>query len=770
MQSQIVPFASIKKLVSGVNKFSLFWTDDASLLIQCKFPLFLFFHALRSCKVKKVIFSLQIIKHFSTEKIALEITDKYGSRSLSSLLSNQMNSTNEEIIQVLQKLLRYISTRRISEKAVLEQISSWIESCIGIDAVFKIMRTFKIEKCIQIMKLPIIISILSQEHYDRLVVNCLGGEGFLERAIDSRNRDTVRDFIEMLKEINVGILDWELNQLLQHAFTLDDNFYACRFTLPCFPDPIDCAPGREFNIITFKCSLRFFTSVPLNVNNKNDYLSFLKRQNWQEGLLYSACKTGKHKNIDWILIFLKNLISPSLIWQIEPLGYGENTVVTVLMSSGCSDQEICAGLKSLIAAGLPFHYLWDHFSSENCPISWIANCDITETEKGMFNDKLLESYSLIDVFNEIFVRYDKSDAIRITNCFKSDTMLEEVLSSNKALLFTLYESRFRRFLDFFIRYLLIKSQETPAEEINKNEIPVNVVFDLLTRLGTNPARMSCCEETIQMTTVNIKTILAEFDQRKDFETLESSQMLSTGSITSDLQQKYTVLLTENGIENGVLNAVLAIGNLDLVFACIRKLLKFPKILSTELTLFNNCDIDVHSSLQTQSKDKKLGDLFEIMFDSKEELLPLNFAFDAPGFENCMDLVFKWHSFDFLFLILYPSSSEHSFQVYINYDRLRPDIEKMNTHERVLRSKFSEEGLLYRACDTLQPENIQWASDFLKSIDECLLEVEMSTIYANGNTLVTFILSSFLRLRAECADDLTENDAGIGIQIVHNIIE
>ena len=713
--------------------------------------LFLFFHALRSGENSKILFSLKILKSYSFYKLELEITGTYQSRPLSSLLPDRTNSIYEEIVLFF---LLLICDKRIRGKLVLDQINSWIES-LKIIPNFKGMQTYEIDECAQIIfDLPKFESVSNSEEYYQIIASYFDGTGLLHRAIQSWNGSVAYNLVNFLSDSSkYKFLEWEMKQLLLTHESFSHIApeilpHISEFTLfysgfGWYPEPDSFEEGQQVFQFTFQCFLGFRKSIPLSLRDRNQYVDFLRKHEWNKGLLYKACETGKHANINWAIKFLKKFMEPSLIWEIEPLDYGKDTIVTALMSSGSNERDIYRELLQFIAERVPFRLLWDHFNSENCPISWIAKSQLTETEKFMFNREFIQYYTLYEIVQEIFLRYNSCDAIRLCEILKNNKIgqiyrLESILSSDRNQLFTDYEARFRRFLVCFIQYLLRNlPNDISTEKINKTNknFPMSCVFDLIHRIETtSDIPVNKIVEAQSAEIESIEKICSTTVQQMDF--FENLKNLSTTTVSSDLLCQYTSQL---GLQKGILNAAWSTANVNFVFGCIRNLLQFPNILLLELMLFNNSYIDVSSELQGQSTSEKIRITFETLFHCQEGCQPINFIFDAAELESCLNLSLKWNSYNFLVLLLYPSSSKLSFTQYIGYD---PDLyyyDKIHKHEQCLRSKFYNRGLIYRACETLQPDNIKWAIDFLGSIDKCLVETEMIKIYETKDASLTNML-------------------------------
>ena len=58
--------------------------------------------------------------------------------------------------------------------------------------------------------------------------------------------------------------------------------------------PLDFHQRENFSFISFKCLSIFYESVSVDAKIRNYYLTLLKNNGWNNGILYSACKTEKH--------------------------------------------------------------------------------------------------------------------------------------------------------------------------------------------------------------------------------------------------------------------------------------------------------------------------------------------------------------------------------------------------------------------------------------------------------------------------------------------
>ena len=608
------------------------------------------------------------------------------------------------------------------------------------------------------------LSISNREKYDQLLTKYFDGRGIIHNAIDAANPEMFNLLIQLLSEYSKSALKMELNNFFKHKSELQKyeiaNVYLNRLYIDVFvkygilgpfPCPLDFHQRENLNFISFKCLSNFYESIPLDAKNRNDYLTLLKNNDWNNGILYSACKTGKHENIEWAMGFLKNLIEPSLIWEIEPLIHGESTVVTVLMTSGGTDKDIYYGLLALIDAKLPFNFFWDKLILQNYPLLWVNKISFTKFEKVEFNDKVIETYSLSRALNEVFRRLDCSDAQSIVYALAhhctSGWLLEETLGTNEFLLFSVYEARFKVFLGVFVRRILHNSRGESSRKFVENEkqnINMSIALELISNLGMNNSCDSSKFKSIEPKLTE-KILQRTFARLKDIEAFGFSDYTSSAAL-----QKYVHQLA---LARGILNTAWLTANVDLVFECVRKLLQFPKFLLFELALFKKSDEGIGSALSIEY-------LLQIMSTWKGESPAFKCVFDVAGLSNCIELSAKWHSFNFLFLILYPSSSKKPFLEYIKYDACVLEVDKINNHKRVLSTNFAGRGLLYRACGTLQQENILWAIGYLSLIDRCLVDAEMTMVYADGKTLLTRLLIAFLDHSSNRHDEITESDAGM----------
>ena len=138
--------------------------------------------------------------------------------------------------------------------------------------------------------------------------------------------------------------------------------------------------------------------------------------------------------------FLKTLIEPSLLWDIEPLSHGEDSVVAVLMSSDGTNEDIYYGLLTLIDAKLPL-FFWDNLNSQNFPLSYVNEGMFTDSEKLEFNENIIKSYSSSRIMKEVAPKNERSAVQRIIYAFRhhftsnSIGLLENTLGSEGDLLF-----------------------------------------------------------------------------------------------------------------------------------------------------------------------------------------------------------------------------------------------------------------------------------------------------------------------------------------------
>ena len=750
-------------------------------------PLFLFFHALRTREISKVLFSLKTLRSYSVENLESEITEMYGSRPLSSVLRNALSSYIEDIDLVVMHILFLLFDKQIRAKTIVDQINSWIIFIEGFQDP-EDLQTFEIDECARfLILLPTLQQCASSEVYDQIVTSHFGGKGLLQRAIESERNSTVFNLVHLLRTKNCELLEWETKHLLSTHKSFSkiapkilpflSNFIIFYIPIGWYPEPLDFNKGldifhfilelysffhqssfekisfetRSFQIIsamTKPDSSSHYrpSSLNLETEDRNAYLNLLKKYGWDNGLLFDACKTGKHENISWSMDFLLNISNQRLLWEIEPLSIGENTLVTELMSSGKTDQDIYRGLLVLMKNGLPFGLLWDHFSLENFTISWIFQSQMTESEKQNFNREIKQCYSTKDLLNVIVLSYDPRDAIIIFRFKHYNKTTNDLLEKS--------EIRFRWFVEFFIWYLFINMTDTTPRGTNKgNGIPINVILKLLFLTETNSPMMfrsyaKDCSEKIE----GKERKLIEICRTKDFEKFKT---ILSQTVTLDSLHEYTSQL---GLKHGILNAAYSLENMDLLFGCIRKLLQFPNILNLEFKLFNK-NFPVVRLVETRGEiiDKNIRAVIETLSDCKEESQPISFFFDAEALAKCVDYGLRCNSFNFLYLILYPDSHLLPFKQYIGY---HPDLsvnDKILTHKQCLDTKFCNRGLLHRACETLQPDNIKWAIDFLGSIDKWLVEFEMTRKYHIGETSSTLLMNMLLSFWYR--DQATEEIAG-----------
>ena len=502
---------------------------------------------------------------------------------------------------------------------------------------------------------------------------------------------------------------------------------------------------------------------------------------------------------------MKNIFDPKTIfeenfeehfrlnWEIEPLSIGENTIA-VLMSSGKTNQDIYQGLVILMEHGLPFGLLLHHFSSENCPISWIAQSQITESEKKHFNCLTKRWYSMMSIMEDIVFRYDPHNAIIVLRNFthystpKTIAFKQHLPSDNKLKLYLqAFVECSRWFVDIFIWYLFQNVTDITTGETNEeNCIPIDVILELLLLTEKSPSELEIIRGNIDppekigpMKVIRNfrfpteKTQLAMDDTENPYQVyvedeielierkwveiyrikdFEKYKNISSQNFSSDLLDEYTSQL---GIQHGILNTAYSTENFDFLFGCIRKLLEFPNILNLEFKLFCNSYPVVRFETRGQIRDNKIRAMIETLSDCRER--SQSFFFDVEALARCVDHGLRCDSFNFLYLILYPSSHLLAFKQCIGY---HPDLsvnDKILSHQQCLSTKFYDRGLLYRACETLQPDNIQWAIDFLGSIDKCLVEAEMTNYYKMDKNRSTHVINMLLSFWYR--DQATEENAG-----------
>ena len=360
---------------------------------------------------------------------------------------------------------------------------------------------------------------------------------------------------------------------------------------------------------------------------------------------------------------------------------------------------------------------------------------------------------------EIVFRYNPRDAVVVLKKFVHYNVF---MPAERRLFFETYDERSRWFVKFFVWYLFKNVTDITTGETNEEKcIPINVILELLSLTGKSPIELEhlsldrytrfhpkfWVDDKIEL----IERKWVEFYQIKDFEKFKN---ISSQNVSSDLLDEYTSQL---GLQRGILNTAYSLKNMDFLFGCIRKLLQVPNILNLELKLFhNNCQFVRHDR-PGQNVDQKIKTMVETLFDCREGSQPITFFFDAEALPICLDEGLLCNSFNFLYLILYPGSHLLPFKRYIGYD---PDLsvnDKILSHQQCLSTKFYDRGLLSRACETLQPENIRWAIDFLGSIDKCLVEVEMTRNYHMGETRSTLLINMLLSFWYR--DQATEENAG-----------
>ena len=757
----------------------------------------------------------------------------FGSRTLSLVSMKAMSSYIEDIDLFVMHTLFLIIDLQVRAKTILDQINFWIKSIEGFQDL-EDLQTFEIDECARLLiLLPTLQQCASSEQYDMIVTSHFCGNWLLQRAIESERNSTVYNLVHLLRTKNYKLLEWEMQHLVStHKFfsKIAPKILPClsffiRFyrKIGWYPKPLDFNKGldifhfilelysffhkssfetRSFQIVsamTKPDSSSHYrpSSLNLETEDRNAYLNFLKKYGWDNGLLFDACKTGKHENIIWSIDFLKRSFVPRLLWEIEPLSLGENTIVTVLMSSGKTDQDIYRGLLKLIQNLLPFDLLWDNFSSENCPISWIAKSQITESEKQNFNRIIIKYYSKLDVMGEVVFRYDPRDAVVVLKNFAHyNVFMPKGSLSKKRRSFLFYETcedPFRGFVDIFIWYLFQNLTDITTGETNEeNCIPIDVILELLLLTEKSPSELEIIRRNIdppekfgpmkvkRKTRLKVifpteKTQLAMDDTENPYQVyvedeielierkwveiyrikdFEKYKNISSQNVSSDLLDEYTSQL---GIQHGILNTAYSLKNMDFLFGCIRKLLQAPNILNLELKLFhNNCQFVRHNR-PGRNVDKKIKTMVQTLFDCREGSQPITFFFDAEALSICLYESLLCNSFNFLYLILYTGSHLLPFKQYIGYD---PDLsvdDKILTHKHCLDTKFCNRGLLYRACKTLQPDNIKWAIAFLGSIDNCLVKAEMTKTYQTRDTRITLVINMLLSFWYR--DQATEENAG-----------
>ena len=234
---------------------------------------------------------------------AIEIRDSNGSRSLSSLLPNKSNSNDEDVTQIVTQVLS-MACRKISfvtnftETPILGQIGAWIECNNRVDIIITTVRTLSGESLFQICDLlPLVLAKSSNEKtYGDLVITYLDGKGILNREFDTiaSNYKLAEKLMQlMVDSSSEKVLKWELSLFfyetkIVHANSDSASFmsnYRLRGPILC---PVNLEQQANFNLVTLKCLIRFYESIPVGLALKEDYLSFLKSKQWSKGHLYSA--------------------------------------------------------------------------------------------------------------------------------------------------------------------------------------------------------------------------------------------------------------------------------------------------------------------------------------------------------------------------------------------------------------------------------------------------------------------------------------------------
>ena len=278
----------------------------------------------------------------------------YGSRTLSSVLMKAMSSYIEDIDLAVMQILFLLFDLQVRAKTILNQINSWIKTIEGFQDLGD-LQTLEIDERARLIILsPTLKKCASSKEYDLIVTSYFDGKGFLQRAIESERHSTVLHLVNLLRTKNYNLLEWET----QHLLSTHTSFSKIApKILPClsffimfyknigwYPEPLDFNKGLDIFHFILEFYSFFYKSLPLKVAKGIEYFNFLKNYEWNNGLLYYACETGKHENICWSIDFLKNIFDPkfdsSPLWFIHPLSIGEKTIVTVLMSSGKTDQDI----------------------------------------------------------------------------------------------------------------------------------------------------------------------------------------------------------------------------------------------------------------------------------------------------------------------------------------------------------------------------------------------------------------------------------------------
>ena len=90
-----------------------------------------------------------------SKRCAIEIRDSNGSRSLSSLLPNKLNSNVEDVTQIVTRVLsmacrKILFVTNLTLTPILRQIGAWIECNNRVDIIITTRRTTSGESLIQI--------------------------------------------------------------------------------------------------------------------------------------------------------------------------------------------------------------------------------------------------------------------------------------------------------------------------------------------------------------------------------------------------------------------------------------------------------------------------------------------------------------------------------------------------------------------------------------------------------------------------------------------
>ena len=126
---------------------------------------FIFFNALRSCDVSKVMFSLKVLAQMTSEKCEIELKYSYGSRSLLALLPNQTNASDKVTTGILRHLLSLFRGGKIKSDPAVHEIVVWIDS--NQRTANEIMK-YEWEVQIDIWKMR--LSISNREKYDQRLI------------------------------------------------------------------------------------------------------------------------------------------------------------------------------------------------------------------------------------------------------------------------------------------------------------------------------------------------------------------------------------------------------------------------------------------------------------------------------------------------------------------------------------------------------------------------------------------------------------------------